>query len=159
MIVERDSLCVSGTRRPGTAAGVTDSAAGARNGRRRHNAAGSAATPCVQVRSVTPAPTDRASLNETTGAPMSTVTPPLPTTFAATMTVRQTSKLLGISLRATYRAIEAGQIPVIRIGRRIYVLTHKLHAMLGIPLDHVVAADRIDDDVHGDVPADGRTSR
>lgn len=90
---------------------------------------------------------------------MSTVTTPHAPTRPATMTVRQTSKLLGISLRSTYRAIEAGQIPVIRIGRRIHVITHKLHAILGIPLDQVAAADRIDDDDDGDVPALGQTSR
>lgn len=90
---------------------------------------------------------------------MSTVTTPHATTLPATMTVRRTSKLVGISLRSTYRAIEAGQILVVRIGRRIHVLTHKLHAMLGIPLDQVATADRIDDDVHGDVSAPGRTSR
>jgi excisionase family DNA binding protein len=72
--------------------------------------------------------------------PTTTTTPP------ATMTVRQTSKLLGISLRATYRAIEADQLPVIRIGRRIHVITHKLHAMLGIPLDAHTGSIREDVD-------------
>lgn len=90
---------------------------------------------------------------------MSTLTtPPTTTTLPATMTVRQTSTLLGISLRATYRAIEAGQIPVIRIGRRIHVITHKLYAMLGIPLDQATD-DPTDDDVNGDVPALDRTNR
>jgi excisionase family DNA binding protein len=66
---------------------------------------------------------------------------PVTTTLPATMTVRETSKLLGISLRATYRLIEAGQLPVLRTGRRIHVITHKLYAMLGIPLDQATDDD------------------
>lgn len=81
------------------------------------------------------------------------------TTLPATMTVRETSKLLGISLRATYRLIEADQLPVIRTGRRIHVITHKLYAMLGIPTDHAAAVDPTDDDADGDVLAPGQTSR
>ena len=74
------------------------------------------------------------------------------------MTVRETSELLGISLRATYRLIEAGVIPVIRVGRRIHVITHKLYAMLGIPLDQP-AADPTDlDDEDADL-SPGQTSR
>ncbi len=84
---------------------------------------------------------------------------PATTTLPATMTVRETSRLLGISLRATYRLIEAGQLPVIRTGRRIHVITHKLYAMLGIPTDHAAAVDPTDDDADGDVLASDRTSR
>ena len=86
-----------------------------------------------------------------------TATPPT-TTLPATMTVRETSKLLGISLRATYRLIEAGEIPVIRVGRRIHVITHKLYAMLGIPTGQSPALDLSDEDEDGDIPP-GRTSR
>jgi excisionase family DNA binding protein len=90
---------------------------------------------------------------------MSTLTAtPTTTTLPATMTVRETSRLLGISLRATYRLIEADQLPVIRTGRRIHVITHKLYTMLGIPLDQH-AEERVDEDDHGDVPASGRSSR
>jgi excisionase family DNA binding protein len=39
----------------------------------------------------------------------------------ATLTVAQTAQLIDISLRSAYRAIEAGHIPVIRLGRRILV--------------------------------------
>lgn len=84
---------------------------------------------------------------------------PVTTTLPATMTVRETSELLGISLRATYRLIEAGVIPVIRVGRRIHVVTHKLYAMLGIPTDQAATADPTGEDADGDVPAPGRTSR
>lgn len=83
---------------------------------------------------------------------------PATTTLPATMTVRETSRLLGISLRATYRLIEAGQLPVIRTGRRIHVVTHKLYAMLGIPLDQP-AGQHVDEDDHGKIPASGRPSR
>ena len=83
---------------------------------------------------------------------------PATTTLPATMTVRDTSRLLGISLRATYRLIEAGQLPVIRTGRRIHVITHKLYTMLGIPLDQP-ADQHVDEDDDGDVPASGRPSR
>lgn len=68
----------------------------------------------------------------------------------ATMTVQETSTLLGISLRATYRLIEAGQLPVIRMGRRIHVLTHKLYAMLGIPLGQPATVASTNADDNGD---------
>ena len=83
---------------------------------------------------------------------------PTATTLPATMTVRETSKLLGISLRATYRLIEADQLPVIRVGRRIYVITHTLYTMLGIPLDQPVV-NHVDEDADDDVLAPARTSR
>ena len=83
---------------------------------------------------------------------------PTATTLPATMTVRETSKLLGISLRATYRLIEADQLPVIRTGRRIHVITHKLYTMLGIPLDQPAAGPIDEGDDDADLAPD-RTSR
>ena len=77
-----------------------------------------------------------------------TATPPT-TTLPATMTVRETSRLLGISLRATYRLIEADQLPVIRTSRRIHVITHKLYTMLGIPTDQSPTAAPTDEDDDG----------
>lgn len=53
----------------------------------------------------------------------------------ATLTVAQTAQLLGISVRATYRAIENGHIPAIpaiRLGRRIRVPTAPLEHLLGL---------------------------
>ncbi|MDP8927739.1 MAG: helix-turn-helix domain-containing protein [Actinomycetota bacterium] len=50
----------------------------------------------------------------------------------ATMTVEQAGALLGISRRSAYRAAAAGDIPTIRLGRRILVPTVSLHAMLEI---------------------------
>lgn len=70
---------------------------------------------------------------------------PATTTLPATMTVREASTLLGISLRATYRLVEAGQLPVLRMGRRIHVITHKLYTMLGLdPAAHPVPEVRAD---------------
>ena len=50
----------------------------------------------------------------------------------ATITVEQAAEILGISRSAAYRAVARGEIPVIRIGRRLLVPTAKLLAMLGI---------------------------
>lgn len=50
----------------------------------------------------------------------------------ATLTVAETAELLGISLRAAYRAIENGHIPAIRLGRRIRVPTVPLEHLLGL---------------------------
>jgi excisionase family DNA binding protein len=41
------------------------------------------------------------------------------------------AELLGISRSAAYRAVARGEIPTIRIGRRLLVPTAKLYAMLG----------------------------
>lgn len=53
----------------------------------------------------------------------------------ATLTVAETAELLGISLRATYRAIENGHLPAIRLGRRIRVPTAPLEHLLGLRPD------------------------
>ncbi|WP_052667149.1 helix-turn-helix domain-containing protein [Nitriliruptor alkaliphilus] len=50
----------------------------------------------------------------------------------ATMTVEQAGRLLGISRGAAYRAAASGQIPTIRLGRRLLVPTARLHQLLGI---------------------------
>lgn len=56
---------------------------------------------------------------------------------SATMTVEQAAALLGVSRRSAYRAAAAGQIPTVRVGRRILVPTARLHHMLGIgPAGH-----------------------
>lgn len=90
---------------------------------------------------------------------MGTLTVNPATTLPATMTVREASELLGISLRATYRAIEADQLPVIRVGRRIYVITHKLYSMLGVPVIRYEAGpeDAVADPAGADRPATERT--
>jgi excisionase family DNA binding protein len=54
---------------------------------------------------------------------------------AAILTVEQAGELLGISRRSAYRAVAAGHLPVIRLGRRIFVPTALLERMLGITTD------------------------
>lgn len=46
--------------------------------------------------------------------------------------VEQACALLGISRSAGYRAATAGDLPILRLGRRIYVPTVQLLAMLGL---------------------------
>ena len=52
---------------------------------------------------------------------------------AATMSVADAARLLGISRRSAYRAADAGQLPTLRFGRRIFVPTAKLYDLLGLP--------------------------
>lgn len=52
------------------------------------------------------------------------------------MTVEEAAALLGISPRSAYRAAASGEIPTIRIGRRILVPTALIHRMLGINETH-----------------------
>lgn len=47
-----------------------------------------------------------------------------------TYSVDEAAGLLGISHNAAYEAIKAGQIPHIRIGRRVLVSRAALHAMI-----------------------------
>ena len=56
-----------------------------------------------------------------------------------TLTIPETARLLGISRSAAYRAAACGEIPTIRIGRRLLVPTAKLFDMLGWPLDDTPA--------------------
>ena len=53
-----------------------------------------------------------------------------------TVTVEQAGRLLGISRGAAYRAAARGQIPTIRLGRRLLVPTARLHQLLGITDDN-----------------------
>ena len=52
--------------------------------------------------------------------------------YPPTMSVEQAGELLGISRRSAYRAVQAGQIPSIRLGRRLLVPTARLLRMLGL---------------------------
>ena len=54
------------------------------------------------------------------------------------LTVEQTAKVLGISRGLAFTAVRAGDIPSIRIGRRILVPRDRLRQKLG--LDHVATA-------------------
>ena len=48
------------------------------------------------------------------------------------LTVEQTAKVLGISRGLAFAAVRAGDIPSIRIGRRILVPRDRLRQMLGL---------------------------
>jgi excisionase family DNA binding protein len=47
-----------------------------------------------------------------------------------TLTVEETAKLLGISRGLAFQAVRIGDIPAIRIGRRILVPLARLEALL-----------------------------
>lgn len=49
----------------------------------------------------------------------------------ATISVRETARVLGIGRDATYAAVDAGTIPVLRIGRRVLVPVPALLKLLG----------------------------
>lgn len=54
-----------------------------------------------------------------------------------TISVERAGELLGVSRRSAYRAASRGQIPTVRIGRRLLVPTRRLLDMLGmISADH-----------------------
>lgn len=48
------------------------------------------------------------------------------------LSVQEAGELLGISKDSAYRAANAGEIPTIRIGKRILVPTAKLRQLLGL---------------------------
>ena len=49
-----------------------------------------------------------------------------------TISVEQAGELLGVSRRSAYRAAARGQIPTVRIGRRLLVPTQRLLDLLGL---------------------------
>lgn len=55
-----------------------------------------------------------------------------------TISVAQAAELLGIGINHTYRAVAAGDLPAMRLGGRILVLTAPLQRMLR--LDEAAAA-------------------
>jgi excisionase family DNA binding protein len=57
---------------------------------------------------------------------------PRPPALPLLLRVEQACQLLGISRSAGYRAATAGDLPILRLGRRIYVPTAPLLAMLGL---------------------------
>lgn len=50
-----------------------------------------------------------------------------------TLSVREAADLLGIGLRQAYEAVHRGEIPAIRVGRRLIVPTSRLLELLGLP--------------------------
>jgi hypothetical protein len=64
-----------------------------------------------------------------------TVTPSELSQLPALIGVDQACTLLGISSSAGYRAAATGDLPTIRLGRRLYVPTARLCALIGLPLE------------------------
>ncbi|WP_052665334.1 helix-turn-helix domain-containing protein [Nitriliruptor alkaliphilus] len=52
-----------------------------------------------------------------------------------TISVEEAGQILGVSRRSAYRAAENGELPTLRLGRRLLVPTARLLAMLGLPAD------------------------
>lgn len=49
-----------------------------------------------------------------------------------TITVEDAARLLGISRNSAFRAVRSGELPAIRIGRRLLVPRDRVVAMLGV---------------------------
>ncbi|HEU5003451.1 MAG TPA: helix-turn-helix domain-containing protein [Actinomycetota bacterium] len=60
------------------------------------------------------------------------------------LSVEETCRLLGLSRSAGYRATSAGELPTIKVGRRLYVPTPALLRLLGAaePMKQVVGGRR-----------------
>ena len=50
-----------------------------------------------------------------------------------TISVGEAAEILGIARRSAYRAAANGQLPTIRVGRRLLVPTARLGELLGMP--------------------------
>jgi excisionase family DNA binding protein len=60
------------------------------------------------------------------------------TDYPVTITVEEAARFVGMSRSAAYRAAAKGQLPTVRLGRRLRVPTAKLLAMLGLDGDQAV---------------------
>ncbi len=54
------------------------------------------------------------------------------TEYPVTITVEAAAELVGMSRSAAYRAAARGQLPTVRLGRRLRVPTAKFLSMLGL---------------------------
>lgn len=59
--------------------------------------------------------------------------------YPVTITVEEAAELVGMSRSAAYRAAARGQLPTVRLGRRLRVPTAKFLAMLGLDRELGVA--------------------
>jgi excisionase family DNA binding protein len=74
----------------------------------------------------------------------------IPTTMASvvvpvasdrpTLTVPEAGRIFGLSRPSAYAAAARGEIPTIKMGRRLLVPTGKLRVMLGLPVDEPIAS-------------------
>src|SRR6266516_368658 len=69
-----------------------------------------------------------------------------------TLTVIEAARLLGISRNSAYEAVRQGEIPSVRIGRRIIVPLHALDQLLG--RDHAAILDVLGSRRSGDMSHD-----
>lgn len=70
-----------------------------------------------------------------------------------TLTVEQTAAVIGIGRAAAYRAVNSGQIPSIRVGRKILIPRQKLADLLGETNENSATAanrDAVQNSVGGD---------
>lgn len=58
--------------------------------------------------------------------------------YPVTITVEEAAELVGMSRSAAYRAAARGQLPTLRLGRRLRVPTATLLAMLGLDGDDAI---------------------
>ena len=58
--------------------------------------------------------------------------------YPVTITVEEAGELVGMSRSAAYRAAARGQLPTVRLGRRLRVPTAKFLSMLGFELEKAV---------------------
>lgn len=57
--------------------------------------------------------------------------------LSPTISIEQAGEMLGISRRSAYRAAATGELPTLRLGRRLLVPTARLLELLGLPTDGV----------------------
>jgi excisionase family DNA binding protein len=57
-----------------------------------------------------------------------------------TLTVEQAGELLGVSRRSAYRAASTGELPTIKLGRRLVVPTARILELLGLSEDRLAAS-------------------
>lgn len=58
-----------------------------------------------------------------------------------TISVSEASEVLGISRRSAYRAAAAGELPTVKIGRRLLVPSARLLELLGLSPEQAVHSD------------------
>ena len=57
---------------------------------------------------------------------------------AAVVTVAQAAAVFGVDVRTVTRAIENGELPAVRLGRRVLIPRLPLLAALGVRVDHAL---------------------
>ena len=55
---------------------------------------------------------------------------------AAVVAVAQAASVFGVDVRTVARAVENGELPAVRLGRRVLIPRLPLLAVLGVTVDH-----------------------